>query len=98
MVYQLDEIQSSRHNWEGLWAKEHGIHLMIYFTTKHGYGLGYDYHDYDADMNFGMAIFLYEQLEIGNGRLAYGRRIEGSWSIGYVFSLYNLGIVNGMLA
>lgn len=43
----------------------HGIYLTIYFTTEHGYGLGYDYHEYDADMNFGMAIFLYGQLEAG---------------------------------
>ena len=36
----------------------HGIYLMIYLTTEHGYGPGYDDHDYDADMNFGMPIFL----------------------------------------
>lgn len=45
-----------------------------------------------------MAIFLYGQLEAGNTGLAYGRRIEGSWSIGYVRSLYNLGIMDEILA
>lgn len=45
-----------------------------------------------------MAIILYGQLEAGNGGLAYGKRIEGSWSIGYVSSLYNPGIVDDMLA
>lgn len=38
----------------------------------------YDYHDYDADMSFGMAISLYGQLETGNSSLAYRRRVEGS--------------------
>lgn len=38
------------------------------------------------EMKFGMAIILYGQLEAGNGGLAYGKRIEGSWSIGYVSS------------
>lgn len=56
--------------------------------------MGYDYHDYDADMNFGIIDLSHGQLEAENVGLAYGRRIEGSWSIGYVPSLYSLGIVD----
>lgn len=50
----------------GSWAKN-TAYLTIYFTTEHGYGSGYDYHDDDADMNLGMAVFLYGQLEAENG-------------------------------
>lgn len=95
---QISGFRISGHGWDGSWVKEQGKYLTIFLTTEHGYGSGYDYHDYDADMNFGMAIFLYGQLETGKGGLAYGRRIEGSWGIGYVSSLYNPGIVDAMLA
>lgn len=47
-----------------------------------------------------MAIFLCGQLETGKGGLGYGiwQEDQGSWSIGYVSSLYNLGIVDDFLA
>ena len=91
---QFSGFQISGHGWDGLWVKEQGTYLTIFLTMEHGYGSGYDYHDYDADMNSGMAIFLHGQFEIGKGGLAYGGRIEGSWGIGYVSSLYDPGIVD----
>ena len=61
-----------RHFWisdlrNGSWVKEHGIYLTIYFTTKHGYGSGYDHYDYNADMKFGMVICYTGSLRLGRG-------------------------------
>ncbi len=60
--------------------------------------MGHEHHDYHADMNFGMATFFYAQREAGSEAWDMASRIKGLWSIGYVSSLYKLGIANGTLA
>ena len=70
------------------------IYLLIYYsTTEHRYGPGHDYHDYDADMSFGMTTFLYLgslRLETGVGIREGG--LKGFGALAMSLRLYKFGI------
>ena len=59
-----------------------------------GMDRGTTYHDYDVDTNLGMVSFHIGNWMRGRGILAYEKRTEVSWGIGYVELLYNPGILD----